>query len=52
MAWLSYEAEGAGFERWPVLRLKTWPGGEDQGLARGHPHGAWYEWLAQRSEEA
>ena len=45
MAWLTYEAEGSGFERWPVLRLRAWPGGEDVALARGHPHGAWYEWL-------
>lgn len=45
LAWLSYEAEGAGFERWPVLRLKTWPGADDVALARGHPHGNWFEWL-------
>ena len=45
VAWLTYEAEGSGFERWPVLRLRAWPGGEDVALARGHPHGAWYEWL-------
>ena len=46
LAWLTYEAEGSGFERWPILRLRAWPGGEDVALARGHPHGAWYEWLA------
>lgn len=45
LAWLTYEAEGDGFERWPVLRLRTWPGdGEAAWLAKGHPHGAWYEW--------
>jgi hypothetical protein len=45
LAWLTYEAEGDGFERWPVLRLRTWPGdGDAEYLARGHPHGAWYEW--------
>ena len=45
LAWLTYEAEGDGFERWPVLRLRTWPGnGEAVWLARGHPHGTWYEW--------
>lgn len=45
LAWLTYEAEGDGFERWPVLRLRTWPGaGEAVWLAKGHPHGAWYEW--------
>lgn len=46
VAWLTYEGETSGFERWPVLRLRAWPGGEDVALARGHPHGAWYEWLA------
>ena len=45
VAWLTYEAEGSGFERRPVLRLRAWPGGEDVALAKGHPHGAWYEWL-------
>lgn len=45
LAWLTFEAEGDGFERWPVLRLRTWPGDtEAMYLARGHPHGAWYEW--------
>ncbi|CAN5242808.1 DUF2332 domain-containing protein [soil metagenome] len=45
LAWLTFEAEGDGFERWPVLRLRTWPGDGDAAyLARGHPHGAWYEW--------
>lgn len=46
VAWLTFEAEGAGFERTPMLRLRAWPGGEDVALARGHPHGAWYEWLS------
>ncbi len=45
VAWLSYEAEGSGFERWPVLRLRAWPGGDNMALARGHPHGAWFEGL-------
>jgi hypothetical protein len=49
VAWLTYEAEGSGFERWPVLRLRAWPGGEDLALARGHPHGAWYEWLPDQA---
>lgn len=45
LAWLTFEAESDGFERWPVLRLRTWPGGaEAEYLAKGHPHGAWYEW--------
>lgn len=45
LAWLTYEAEGDGFERWPIPRLRIWPdGGEAAYLAKGHPHGAWYEW--------
>lgn len=45
LAWLTYEAEGDGFERWPVLRLRTWPGSsEAAALAKGHPHGAWIQW--------
>ncbi len=45
LAWLTYEAEGDGAERWPVLRLRSWPGPEAaMALARGHPHGAWYDW--------
>lgn len=46
VAWLTFEAEQSGFERQPVLRLRAWPGGDDVALARGHPHGAWFEWLA------
>ena len=45
LAWLTFEAEETGFERTPVLRLQAWPGGASVALARGHPHGAWYEWL-------
>ncbi len=45
IAWLTFEAEETGFERTPVLRLQAWPAGESVALARGHPHGAWYEWL-------
>ncbi|WP_029415120.1 DUF2332 domain-containing protein [Brevundimonas bacteroides] len=46
VAWLTFEAEQSGFERQPVLRLRAWPGGEDAVLARGHPHGTWFEWVA------
>jgi hypothetical protein len=46
VAWLTFEAEQSGFERQPVLRLRVWPGGEDVVLARGHPHGAWFEGVA------
>ncbi len=45
VAWLTFEAEQSGFERLPMLRLRVWPGGEDVVLARGHPHGAWFEWM-------
>ncbi|MEQ7156365.1 DUF2332 domain-containing protein [Brevundimonas aurifodinae] len=46
VAWLSFEAEQSGFERQPSLRLRAWPGDGDVRLARGHPHGAWFEWMA------
>jgi len=45
LAWLTFEAEDDGYQRTPVLRLRTWPGsGEAVALAKGHPHGAWYKW--------
>lgn len=43
LAWLRYEEE-AGEGRFS-LRLRTWPGGEEQ-LAWTHPHGKSVEWLA------
>lgn len=46
MAWLTFEAEGSDFVRTPMLRLRAWPGGQGVALARGHPHGAWYEWFS------
>ncbi|MFC5342304.1 DUF2332 domain-containing protein [Brevundimonas staleyi] len=46
MAWLTFEAEESDFVRTPMLRLRAWPGGEDVALAKGHPHGAWYEWFS------
>lgn len=46
LAWLSFEQEGDGDERTPVLRLRTWPGpAQTEALAKGHPHGAWYQWM-------
>lgn len=46
LAWLSFEQEGDSDERTPMLRLRTWPGtGAAEALARGHPHGAWFQWL-------
>jgi hypothetical protein len=46
LAWLTFEAEEDGFERRPMLRLRTWPGVDEAvGLARGQPHGASYDWL-------
>lgn len=45
LAWLTFEAEGSGVERTPMLRLRTWPGlPQAIALAWGHPHGAWYDW--------
>ena len=40
-AWLRFEPEDADF----VLRLTTWPGGEERVLAKAHPHGYDVEWL-------
>ena len=46
LAWLTFEAEEDGFERRPILRLRTWPGDDSAiALARGQPHGARYDWL-------
>ena len=46
LAWLTFEAEEDGFERRPMLRLRTWPGDDAAvALARGQPHGASYDWL-------
>jgi hypothetical protein len=44
LAWLRFEPidTPVDFE----LRCTVWPGGEEQRLARLHPHGAWVEWLA------
>jgi hypothetical protein len=44
LAWLRFEFETAAAEL-PTLRLRRWPGGDDQRLARAHPHGASVEWL-------
>ncbi len=45
LAWLSFEQEGSSERRRPVLRLQSWPGGRDDRLAEGHPHGASYDWF-------
>jgi hypothetical protein len=41
-AWLRFEPEGDPF----VVRLTTWPGGEERLLAEAHPHGYGVRWLA------
>jgi hypothetical protein len=44
LAWLRYEEQpGDGHFS---LRLRTWPGGEDELLAWVHPHGRTVEWVA------
>jgi hypothetical protein len=46
LAWLTFEAEEDGFERRPMLRLRSWPGPDEAvALARGQPHGASYDWI-------
>lgn len=43
-AWVRMEPTPSLLHR-QELRLTLWPGGEERLLARGHPHGAWVEWL-------
>jgi hypothetical protein len=43
LAWLRMEPPGATGD--VELRCTMWPGGDDQLLARCHPHGAWVQWL-------
>lgn len=50
LAWLQYEAASAPDaegRRWAELGLTTWPGGQRQMLARGHPHGFAVEWFGE-----
>ena len=42
LAWLRLEL--AGKDQPAELRLTLWPGGEEQLLARVHPHGRWVRW--------
>jgi hypothetical protein len=42
LAWL--RMEGVSYDHCEI-RLRSWPGGEDQLLGRCHYHGAWVEWL-------
>jgi hypothetical protein len=46
LAWLRLEL--AGKDEPAALLLTLWPGGEEEVLARVHPHGAWIRW-AERS---
>jgi len=43
LAWLRFDLLGA---RSPEVRLRLWPGGEDQLLATADPHGRWVTWRA------
>lgn len=44
LAWLRLEPPAGDGK--VELRCQLWPAGDDQLLARCHPHGAWIEWLA------
>jgi hypothetical protein len=44
-AWLRMEPSMAGASGAMEVRLTTWPGGVERGLARVHPHGAKVLWL-------
>jgi hypothetical protein len=45
LAWL--RMEGVNYDHCEI-RLRSWPGGEDQLLGRCHYHGAWVEWLGSK----
>jgi hypothetical protein len=45
-AWLRMEPTPPAIDNMHV-RLTLWPGGEEQVLAKVHPHGAWVRWLAE-----
>ena len=42
LAWLRLELLGR--DEPAALRLTMWPGGDDEVLARAHPHGTWVRW--------
>jgi hypothetical protein len=42
LAWLRFEYEEATGHF--VLRLTSWPGGEERALAQAHAHGSWVDW--------
>ena len=44
LAWLRLEYDEA--VRQFVLRLTSWPGGEDRVLVHAHAHGSWVQWKA------
>ena len=44
LAWLRFELTGK--DEPAALRLTLWPGGEDELLARVHPHGAFVRWCS------
>ncbi len=48
-AWLRLEMEPESRNE-PVLRLRLWPGGEDEQLAMGHLHGDSVRWDAGKDE--
>lgn len=49
LAWLRFEPVEAGESFEFFLDLTLWPNGEDQRLAKAHPHGAWVEPVVQAS---
>ena len=46
LAWISFEMDPARGTM--MLRLRTWPDGEDAELAACHPHATWIEWHRER----
>jgi hypothetical protein len=47
LAWLSYELGlDDGYSRFPEVRLRLWPGGEERLIAEASPHGPPVHWKA------
>jgi hypothetical protein len=46
IAWLSFEPRDT-LASDMVVRLTTWPGGQERLLAVAHPHGSWVRWEAE-----
>lgn len=48
LAWVAFEHEAQNQP--PTLKVTTWPGGEQELLARAHPHGTLVHWLGDGAQ--